>query len=83
MVDEHHYKAGFYSTQGRKNSKLKEKTQNSSKKLKVAASFGVVKCKNQLKGPKNGENSQNSIIKDKTFKTLLNGYNFKAKIFCF
>ena len=40
-------------TQGRKNSKLKEKTQNSSKKLKYSANFGVIYCKNQGKGPKN------------------------------
>ena len=32
-------------TQGRKNSKLKEKTQNSSKKLKDSANFSVIYCK--------------------------------------
>jgi len=40
-------------TQGRKNSKLKENTQNSSKKLKDSANFGVIYCQNQRKGPKN------------------------------
>ena len=38
-------------TQVRKKSKLKEKTQNSSKKVKVSESFGRVYCKNQFKGP--------------------------------
>ena len=36
-------------TQGRKNSKLKEKTQNSSKKLKDSAIFDVINGKNQMK----------------------------------
>ena len=36
-----------------KNSKLKEKTQNSSKKLKDSANFGVIYSKNQLILPKN------------------------------
>ena len=45
-------RAGFFfarakKTQGRKNSKLKEKTQNSSKKLKDSANFGVIYSKNQ------------------------------------
>ena len=50
--------SGFFfdrakKTQGRKNSKLKEKTQNSSKKLKDSANFSVIYCKNQQKRPKN------------------------------
>ena len=40
----------FFSTEPKK---LKdEKTQNSSKKLKDSANFGVIYCKNQRKGPK-------------------------------
>ena len=49
--------SGFFfdrakKTQGRKNSKLKEKTQNSSQKLKDSANFGVIYCENQRKLPK-------------------------------
>jgi len=67
-------------TQGRKKSKLKGKTQNSSEKLKYSANFGVIYCKNQGKGPKNkGETTKMA----KSRLNIIEWVQFESKNFEF